>query len=65
MQATSDASKDSTSLPRPLPAGSSLAQLQLDQMLALTRWAAAMWAFGPYQFSRYSTFLAGGVPLDA
>ena len=65
MQATSDASKGSTSLHRPLPTDISLARLQIDQMLALTRWAAALWVFGPWQFSRYSTFLAGGVPLDA
>lgn len=40
-----------------------LAQLHLNQLLMLTQWAATMWVFGQRQFSRYSTFLAGGAPI--
>ena len=65
MQAPSDAPKgtssDYPSRPTPMP----LLQIQLNQMLALTQWTASMWVFGQNQLSRYSTFLGGGVPLDA
>ena len=65
MQAPSHAWKGGTSLPPSGPAEVPLVHLQLNHMLALTQWAAAFWLLGQNQFSRYTTFLAGGVPLDA
>jgi len=65
MQAHSHAPKDSTSLPQYRPFTVPLVHLQLSQMLALTQWAATFWLLGQNQFSRYTTYLAGGAPFDA
>lgn len=65
MQSPSHALKGARSLPQSRPGDVPLVYLQLNQMLALTQWAASFWLLGENQFSRYTTFLAGGVPLDA
>ena len=43
----------------------SVLQFQLNQALALTRWAATVWMAGHRQCSRWSALLAGGTPIDA
>lgn len=45
----------------PLP----LFEFQLNQMLALTKWASSAWMIGQNQWSRYTTLLTGGAPIGA
>lgn len=65
MHATSDSLKQSTNHSVSWGLEMPLAELHLSQVLMLTQWAATLWMFGQSQFSRYSTFLAGGAPIDA
>ena len=65
MPEATDVARRDTSASHPLALGLPLFQLHLGQWLALTQWSATMWLFGQGQLSRCSTFLAGGVPLDA
>ena len=65
MPATADLAKRNASASHPLALGLPLVHFQLAQWLALTQWSTTMWLFGQGQLSRCSTFLAGGVPLDA
>ena len=63
MHASSNALIRDTNRSQPLAPGVPLVQLHLNQMLVLAQLATAAWAMSQYQMSRYSTFLAGGVPL--
>ena len=65
MPAATDVVKRDASDSHPLALGLPLVHFHLAQWLALTQWSATLWMFGQGQMSRCSTFLAGGVPLDA
>ena len=65
MHAPSDALQRIPDLPHPLTFQMPLVQLQLDHLLVLTQWATTMWMVGQNQFSRFSTLLGGGAPIDA
>ena len=65
MSTPSNSSQRATDLPLSLAVPMPLIQFQLNQMLALTKWTAAMWGLSQNQLSRYSTFLSGGAPLGA
>ena len=63
MHASSNALNRDANRSYPLALHVPLVQFQLNQFMVLTQLATAAWAIGHYQMSRYSTFLAGGVPL--
>ncbi|MDM0002516.1 hypothetical protein QTI24_28200 [Variovorax sp. J22P240] len=65
MHATPESLKRDTAPSDSLALEVPLVQIHLNQLLALAPWPAAMWVFWQGQFSRYSTFLAGGAPIDA
>ena len=63
MHATSESLKRDTDSPDSLGLEVPLVQFYLNPLLALGPWPAAVWVFWQGQFSRYSTFLAGGAPI--
>ena len=65
MHAHSKSPQHPPRLPHPLALQMSLVQFQLNQALALSRWAATLWLAGHKQCSRLSALLAGGAPIDA
>ncbi|MDM0029620.1 hypothetical protein [Variovorax saccharolyticus] len=65
MLASSDSLKPDAESPRSLTYQLPFLDFPANQMLALAQWSATIWGFGQNQWSRYSTFLTGGVPLDA
>lgn len=64
MYVPSDSLQRVPDLPHPLAFQLPLAQLHLNQLLALTQWATTMWAVWQNQWERFSTLLSGGAPID-
>lgn len=65
MHAHSDSPRHDVAPPLSVALQVPLMHFHVNQMLALAQWTATLWLFGQNQLSRYSTYLRGGVPLDA
>ena len=65
MHAPSNSSRHDVAPSQSLALQVPLMHFHVNQMLALAQWTATLWLFGHNQLSRYSTYLSGGVPIDA